>query len=132
MVLLTDIQWIPEETELARLQSLFFTSFKLHIYLDTIDIPDAAQSPYPPYFPLALACLSSAVSPIPNPDGYILGTSSWQAEISASLFAAGVSLWCVVLEVDNREARLLEAVVAVSFSYISFVVPSLLSALAEH
>lgn len=115
MVLLTDIPRIPEETELARLQSLFFTSFKLHIYLDAIDIPDTTQCPHPPYFPLALACLSSAVSPRSNLDGYVPGIGTSQAEVSASLFTAGVGLWCVVLEVDNREARLLEAVVAVGF-----------------
>lgn len=113
MALLTDIPSIPEETEVARLQSLFFTSFKQHIYLAAIDIPDTTQSFHPPYFPLALACLSSVVSPQANLDGYALGADNSQSEVSTSLFIAGLSLWCVILEVDNREARLLEAVVAV-------------------
>ena len=117
MALLTELPSLPEDVTLARLQSLFFTSFKQHIYLAAIDIPDTTQSLHPPYFPLALACLSSAVSPIPDLDGYNLGTNISQAEVSASLFIAGLNLWCVVLEVDNREARLLEAVVAVSSSY---------------
>jgi hypothetical protein len=115
MVLLADLPPIPEEAELARLQSLFFTSFKLHIYLDAVHIPDTAQSLNPPYFPLTLACLASAVLPRSSSNGYLLGTDPSQGEVSASLFAAGLGLWCVVLEVDNREARLLEAVVAVSF-----------------
>jgi hypothetical protein len=113
MVLLADLPPIPDEAELAQLQSSFFTSFKLHTYLDAVDIPNTTQSLTPPYFPLTLACLASAVSPRSSSNGYMLATNTSQAEVSASLFAAGLGLWCVVLEVDNREARLLEAVVAV-------------------
>lgn len=113
MALLTEISSIPEEAEVSRLQSSFFTSFKQHIYLAAIDIPNTTQSLHPPYFPLTLACLSSAVSPGTNLDAYDLGEKTSQAEVSSSLFIAGFSLWCVVLEVDNRETRFLEAVVAV-------------------
>lgn len=122
MVLLADLPPIPEEAELARLQSLFFTSFKLHIYLDAVHIPDTAQSLNPPYFPLTLACLASAVSPRSSLNGYMLCTDTSQGEVSAALFDAGLGLWSVVLEVDNREARLLEAVVAVSLYPVTFVV----------
>jgi hypothetical protein len=122
MALLTEIPSIPEETELARLQSSFFTSFKQHVFLAAIDIPNTTQSFHPPYFPLALACLSSAVSPKTDLDGNILGANTSQTEVSASLFIAGLSLWCVVLEVDNREARLLEAIFAVRRFYEIFIV----------
>lgn len=114
MALLNDVPRIPEESELASLQTSFFTCFKQHVYLDAIDIPDTSQCTYPPYFPLALACLGSVVTPQANMGSYIEGIGTSQAEISATLFTAGVGLWCVVLEVDNREARLIEAVVAVS------------------
>lgn len=39
---------------------------------------------------------------------------SSRQDVSAALFIAGVNLWSVMLEVDNREARQLEAVIAVS------------------
>jgi len=107
MALLTELPSIPDENELARLQSLFFTSFKQHIYLSSMDIPETTQALHPPYFPLALACLSSAVSRSTNE------ANTSPADVAASLFVIGLNLWCVVLEVDNREARLLEAVVAV-------------------
>ncbi|KIW19370.1 hypothetical protein PV08_03665 [Exophiala spinifera] len=44
-----------------------------------------------------------------------MGNKIDQVDVSSGIFVAGVNLWSVMLEVDNREARLVEAVVAASF-----------------
>lgn len=113
MVLLSDVPAILPEDDLARLQAAFLTSFKQHIFINTVDVGDSPSSILPPYLQLAIACLSSVTSPLTSARAYGIGTGISQAEVPASLFLAGVNLWSVMLEVDNREARLLEAVVAV-------------------
>lgn len=120
MVLLSDCSIYPPEDELQRLQTVFLTSFKQHIFIDAVDVVDSATIyASPPYLQLATACLSSATtSSCVTTDMSLLNTTTSsgtsRTDISAGLFVAGVSLWSVMLEVDNREARLLEAVVAVS------------------
>ena len=114
MVLLSGCPIYPPESELERLQAVFLTSFKQHIFIDAVDVVDSAICALPPYLQLAIACMSSATSFKTDTSPYAQAVGTNQAEVSAGLFVAGVSLWSVMLEVDNREARLLEAVVAVS------------------
>lgn len=98
---------------MERLQEAFFTSFKPHIFIDIVDITDTSDI-IPPYLQLALASISSVTSVRMTTSEYPVGSGKTPAETSAGLFVAGANLWSVMLEVDNREARLLEAVVAVS------------------
>jgi hypothetical protein len=114
MVLLSDVASTLPNDDLARLQAAFLTSFKQHIFINAVDVTDSTSSPLPPYLQLAIACLASVTSPLTDTSAYSIGTETSQSEVSASLFLTGVNLWSVMLEVDNREARLLEAVVAVS------------------
>lgn len=114
MTLLSDVPSIPDNDELARLQSAFFTSFKQHIFLETIAIPDSTLSSPAPYLQLALACLASEIAPYTDPMNYNFGMGqSHKTEISSDIFYAGVKLWAVIMEVDNRETRRLEAVITV-------------------
>lgn len=113
MVLLSDVPATPSEEQLERLQGVFFTTFKQHIFMKAIDIVNSPLEILPPYLQYALACVGSMTSPdvdnvFTTPNGTI------QADAAANLFVAGQKLWSVMLEVDNRETRLLEAVVAVS------------------
>jgi hypothetical protein len=111
MALLSSVPELPPEDDLTRLQGAFCATFKNHIFMSAIDIgPSAAV--LPPYLQLAMASISAITSPITI--NYLSGTSKSTTESSSDLFVAAVSVWSVMLETDNREARLLEAVLAVS------------------
>jgi hypothetical protein len=112
MALLSDVPQPPPEDELSRLQSAFSTSFKHHVFLDFVDNSSLPSSSLPPYLQFAYACLASVTSDLAKTN---VSSELLQPEVSSILFIAGANLWSVMLEVDNREARLFEAVVAVSF-----------------
>lgn len=115
MVLLSDVSATPSEDQLERLQGVFFATFKQHIFIQAIDVVSSPSEIRPPYLQYALACVGSMTSP--NVDNvFTTPNGTIQTDAAASLFAAGQKLWSVMLEVDNRETRLLEAVVAVSGS----------------
>lgn len=76
----------------------------------------------PPYLEFGLACLGIAAS-----QHHVLASETthndWSGLKKASafeLFLAGHGLWGVMMEVDNREARLLESVLAVGTCWNSF------------
>jgi hypothetical protein len=103
MAFLSDTLPMPPEDELLRLQGEFYTSFKQHIFINSVDVTGTSDI-IPPYLQLALACISSVTSPLAGTNENLNGSD---------IFLTGAHLWGVMLEVDNREARLLEAVVAV-------------------
>ena len=113
LVLLSDVPAPPPDDELSRLQAAFSTSFKQHIFINSVDFASSSSNPLPPYLQLALACLSAVTSHLANASAFDDDNGALQEGCPARLFVAGVNLWSVMLEVDNREARLLEAVVAV-------------------
>ena len=98
---------------MAQLQAAFFNSFKQHIYINTLDVAGSSSGVVPPYLQFALACLAAVTSPPTNVSPYNIASGTSDQDVSCGLFVAGVNLWSVMLEVDNREARLLEAVIAV-------------------
>lgn len=111
--MLSDVPTMPPEDEMARLQASFFDSFN-HIFLDGVDVADWSSNPLPPYLQVALACLGAAASgSATNTGAYAVTNTSDHADASAGLFLAAARLWTVIVEVDNREARMLEAVIAV-------------------
>ncbi len=113
MVMLSNVPSNPPEDTLARLQEAFFNSFKQHIFIKTVDIANWSSAQLPPYLQLVLACLGSVTAPSTGSTGYTTALGTPQDEVSAGLFVAGVNLWSVMLEVDNRETRLFEAILAV-------------------
>ena len=104
MVLLSNVPPIPNEDELARLQASFVDTFQRHFLLSCIGTGINATGLVPPYLQIAQACIASVIAS-DNPAS---------ATTSYALFISGAHLWSVMLEVDNREARLTEAVIAVS------------------
>lgn len=111
--MLSDVPTMLPEDELARLQASFFASYN-HIFLDGVDVASWSSNPLPPYLQVALACLGAAASsPSANTGAYAVTNGTDQPDVSAGLFIAATRLWTVIIEVDNREARMLEAVVAV-------------------
>jgi hypothetical protein len=113
MIMLSGLPPLPPAEEIASLQASFFTSFKTHIFLNTIQIFGASQELVPPYLELACACVASAGSQL-SYQRRVQQNSTSCSPITYNLFLIGSRLWSVMLEVDNREARLIEAVVAVS------------------
>ncbi|KAH8688651.1 hypothetical protein BGW36DRAFT_434192 [Talaromyces proteolyticus] len=103
MFMLSGLPLLPQADQLAALQTSFFTSFKTHIFLDSILVPGGSQEVGPPYLALAIACLASAVSQ----------NSTSCSPVTHHLFVNGTSLWSAILKVDSREARLTEAVLSV-------------------
>lgn len=96
---------IPPEDELSRLQAAFIETFGKHVFVRDIDTVQPTGISTPPYLQLALACMTSAASGPISPTGRLDVSSE-------DIFAAGTDIWAVMVEVDNREARLLDAVVS--------------------
>jgi hypothetical protein len=114
MSMLSHVPMIPGSDEVARLQSAFFTSFKLHVYLPAIALPDTSLNSPAPYLQITLACLAAEISPYTDGAEYSLGVGlSGKTEIASALFHAGFRLLGVTLEVDNRETRRLETILTV-------------------
>ncbi|KIV84103.1 hypothetical protein PV11_06076 [Exophiala sideris] len=113
VVMLSDVPTLLPEDEIARLQAAFFASFN-QIFIDAVNIAGTASDPLPPYLQIALACLGSVSMPATSTSGYAVTNGIDQADLSADLFLTAARLWTVIIEVDNREARMLEAVIAAS------------------
>ena len=108
MALLSDVPALPNDAELARSAAAFSSTFRMHVFLDTLrrdwSVPDSA----PPYLELALACMALATESRSQ-------LSGGHADVAGDVFHCGVNLWPVMLEVDNRLARSLDGLVAVRF-----------------
>ena len=118
MAVMADAPPLLNRDEIGRLEITFMKTFKRHIFMPLIDIPASSQGLSPPYLELSLACLASAVSqesikgeaiyrmtPVSSPD------------TTHRLFSGAIQLMTVMLEVDNRQARLMETIMAVSPSF---------------
>ncbi|KAI1613368.1 hypothetical protein EDD36DRAFT_263374 [Exophiala viscosa] len=113
VVMLSDIPTVLPEDEIARLHAAYFASFN-QIFIDAVDIPGTSSNPLPPYLRIARACLGSISVPATSTSGYAIADGTDQTDLSAGLFVTAARLWTVIIEVDNREARMLEAVIAAS------------------
>ncbi|KAK1042990.1 hypothetical protein LTR74_018474 [Friedmanniomyces endolithicus] len=105
---------MPNDEILLQSLTSFNTSFKKHLFLDKCPLHSSMEgSLVPPYLQLAFACLACALSSEPDsaqdPSDHILSSTKHSA---ARLCRSGMTLWGVMMEVDNREARLVEAVLA--------------------
>lgn len=111
--MLSNLPMLPPEHTLAHLQATLSNSFEHHIFLNSVGIRSLTPGHPPPYLELALACVGSIFSPAaslttPTSSDVLLTPST-----SEDLFVSGMSLWSVMLEVDNRESRLCAATIAV-------------------
>lgn len=111
--MLSDVPSTPPDHVLAQLQQAFFSSFEHHVFLPPIISKSCSQGGPPPYLELALACLGATTATLSDSPNVANILESSQAQVAADLFVAGVSLWTVMLEVDNRESRLCASVTAV-------------------
>jgi len=115
VTLLSDFPDIPDLEELGSLESSFWALSKKFIFLRAVSMSGSSREPLPPYLRLSLACLASCLSPSPESFATVSERiPSVKSDIGKALFSAGVKVWEVMLEVDNREARKVESVMAVS------------------
>ena len=103
MAVLSNIPSVPPPNEITYLRQVFSISCASHIFFGRLPLPEPSREPIAPPLRLAIACLASV---------YL----NQAEEESTKLFLAGMSLWTVIMEVDNREARSLELLMAVSSS----------------
>ncbi|MCJ1471563.1 hypothetical protein MMC13_000203 [Lambiella insularis] len=115
LALLSDFPDMPNMAQLGVLESSFWGLSKHLVFLGTMAVPSGPKEVSPPYLRLSLACLASCLSRAAEVSGTL---SEWTHESRAAavraLFVAGLKIWGVMLEVDNREARKVEAVMAIS------------------
>ncbi len=77
-------------------------------------MPGSSRELLPPYLRLSLACFASCLSPSPESVATVsVRIPAVHSDAGKALFSAGVKVWGVMLEVDNREARKVESVMAV-------------------
>lgn len=113
MVMLSDVPATPPDHIIAQLQQAFFSSFEQHVFLPPIIAKSISQGGPPPYLELALACLGATTANFSASPNVTMILEPSQVQVAADLFVSGVSLWSVMLEVDNRESRLCASVTAV-------------------
>lgn len=112
MVLLSNVPTIPDDSELDWLDLSFPTTFKRHILVNQFATVGETAGLLPPYLQIARACIAYASFSSEEKQARATTDGIELANAGDALFTAGAHLWAVMLEVDNREARMLEAVVA--------------------
>jgi hypothetical protein len=127
---LSDLPSPPDSHALEQAQHQFSISSKRHIFLDAIQLPTpSSKSVIPPYLQMAIACVGIAASNSTSDRRDPQGHSGPPTQLSAcDLFLAGDALWGVMMEVDNREARLLESILTASIEFCP-ILPSPLDGL---
>lgn len=118
MGILADLPF-PAQDVIDQARALFLTSFKSHIFLKSITILEGIHTRVrpPPYLALSLACLGAATSQLHSLQGAAQAQEQQEPVcaryLARDLCISGQTLWGVMLEVDNREARLVESILAV-------------------
>ncbi len=100
LALLSDFPAIPTPAELDSLKEIFAKCYGTHVFLGRLPIPHSSRESTVPPLRLATACIASLHA----------GHAPSEAR---DLFLAGGKLWAVMMEVDNRESRSLDWLVAV-------------------
>ena len=103
---LYNVPHLPSDETLSMLQHSFAYRFQSLPFVNTLPLPPPLTEPVPPFFKLALACLASTDASKRGPNE--------TPQLCTDLFFASMSLWTVMLELDNREARTIESVLSVS------------------
>jgi hypothetical protein len=103
---------VPLASELEALRIAFFEGFRNHVFFNAVYVPGSSQEILPPYLDLAFACLASTqLESTFQTDLIDTGDGSTR---SSRLFLTATRLWNVIVEIDNREARRMEAVLSIS------------------
>ena len=114
LALLSNFPDIPDSEQLGNLELSFRALSNKFVFLRAIPMLRTSKELTPSYVRLSLACLAACLSPSSEISANVLGRSSARVDAGKALFLAGLKVWGLMLEVDNREARKVEAVIAVS------------------
>ncbi|KIW27411.1 uncharacterized protein PV07_07149 [Cladophialophora immunda] len=99
MALLLDFPEIPSQERITSLCDDFSTIMKSHVFLNQLPLAQYCTDLTTPPLRLAVACLASMHGKAPGNE-------------SRHLFLAALDLWAFMTEVDNREARSLDMLMA--------------------
>lgn len=102
MALLLDFPDLPSQERIVSLYENFSTTLNTHIFLNQFPLGQSCSDVTTPPLRLAVACLASMHARPPDNE-------------SRHLFLAALDLWAFMTEVDNREARSLDMLMAVSY-----------------
>lgn len=103
--LLFDFPYLWNNDDLAYLRQVYVKACDDYSFFRRISLPSHSRENVAPPLCFGLACLGSIYAVRP-------------AEESRKLFLAGMNLWTVMMESDNREARSLDMITAVSLLVI--------------
>nr|OQO24355.1 hypothetical protein B0A51_06639 [Rachicladosporium sp. CCFEE 5018] len=104
MILLSSLPKLPSDYDLSTISHSYAQIFEEHAFVKELGVGTLPVSARPPHLQLAIACVAAAISD-PSVDGT-------EGSVAGDLFHAGLKLWIVILEVDNREARNAKAILA--------------------
>lgn len=102
-MLFSDFPEIPSDEDISHLHNVFYSSCTRHVFLEDLFTNQLVREPVASPFSLSVACLAS------------IHAQRGEQEAS-NLFRAGIALLEVITEVDNREARSFEMLMAVGKS----------------
>lgn len=100
MTLLSNFPALPRQTEIVALKEAFSRIGPTHVFLNRFPLPQPTRERQSTPFCFGMACIAAAHANRPDSP-------------SKDLFTAGMSLWSVITEVDNREARSIDMLMAV-------------------
>ena len=100
LVLLSEFPSMPDHVELTQLRLAFSTTYSSQLLLGSLSVPPASRNSIAPHLLFAMACMAAVAEDEPDRP--------------RKLFFAAITLWSVMMEIDNRETRTDEALVAVS------------------
>jgi hypothetical protein len=99
VALLSDIPAIPEHFELLRLWQRFLDQRKVMPFLNNVPIPSRSEDSITPHLLLSAA-----------PFALLMEGDQQRAR---DTFVAAVSVWSALIEIDNRESRTEDSLIAV-------------------
>ncbi len=115
LALLSNFPDLPDSEELEALELSFWALSKNLVFLRAISMPDTVGELRPPHLRLAMACLASSITASSQVSATDAGRSfATSVDAGPALCSAGFKVWALMLEVDNREARKIEAIMTVS------------------
>ncbi|KAK6429178.1 hypothetical protein LTR95_014677 [Oleoguttula sp. CCFEE 5521] len=104
MILLSSLPTLPSDYDLSTISQSYAQIFEEHVFVKELGVGTLTVSARPPHLQLAVACIAAAIS---DPIADVT-----EGSVASDLFHAGLKLWTVILEVDNREARNARAILA--------------------
>lgn len=110
---LADFPPLPSSSDLADLRAVYATTWCAHAYFNREPIPEVNAASLPPYLSIAYACIGSILYSIFPSRDHNARSDLRSSGLARDLFLAGYKLSTFMVEVDNRQSRTSETILAV-------------------